>query len=150
MTTINNHTLQPASPDDFPAVTALLQSAGLPAEDLSPALPHFFVTKLDGRITGSTGLELYGSSALLRSMAVAPEHRNLGLASAVVNHVLAYARSLQVQRVFIITTTAADYFARKGFTVIDRSAVPEAVLHSPEFSYLCPASAVVMELQIDN
>jgi N-acetylglutamate synthase-like GNAT family acetyltransferase len=46
--------------------------------------------------------------------------------------------------VYLLTTTAEQYFPPVGFACIVRDAVPDAVTASVEFRSACPASAVVM------
>ena len=45
---------------------------------------------------------------------------------------------------YLLTTTAEDFFPRFGFSRITRQEVPESVRASVEFRSACPASAVVM------
>ncbi len=46
--------------------------------------------------------------------------------------------------VVLLTTTAAAFFTRFGFTVVTRDDVPAAVQTSAEFQGACPAGATVM------
>jgi amino-acid N-acetyltransferase len=46
--------------------------------------------------------------------------------------------------VFLLTTTAENYFPRFGFACVGRDEVSESVKCSMEFQVACPASAVVM------
>jgi len=47
---------------------------------------------------------------------------------------------------YALTTTAPGFFVGLGFSVADRSDVPPAVRASPEFSSICPDTAVVLRL----
>lgn len=70
-----------ATPNDFNAIVALLQAAGLPHGDLSPAaMSHFLVCREHDTDTvqGCIGFERYGQAALLRSLAVADAYRGRG------------------------------------------------------------------------
>jgi hypothetical protein len=61
---------------------ALLQDAGLPTSDLTPAhMEHFFILGFDGAAIGLVELELYGRDALLRSLVVASQRRKCALGS---------------------------------------------------------------------
>ena len=42
------------------------------------------------------------------------------------------------------TKTAAEFFARQGYQVIERSAAPQDMQGSEEFRSLCPSSATCM------
>ena len=90
------------------------------------------------------GLERYGRHGLLRSVAVSPAWRGRGIAGALTEEILATAEREGLEAVYLLTETAADFFARHGFRRIERSAVAESVRASAEFTALCPASAVVM------
>jgi amino-acid N-acetyltransferase len=50
------------------------------------------------------------------------------------------------ERLFLLTTTAAPFFARRGFAPVKRSTAPEAMTKSPQFASLCPSTAACMAL----
>jgi len=50
----------------------------------------------------------------------------------------------------LLTTTAEKFFGTLGFTVVDRSKLPETIRKTNEFLNLCPTSAVCMTRRIDN
>ena len=129
---------------DHADVEALLQAAALPVAGLTPALADFFVAEDRGRVVGAIGLERYGPDALLRSAVVDPAARGTGIGVALVERLLAHAGEHGVRAVYLLTTTAEQYFPRFGFDRITREDVPETVKASVEFREACPASAVVM------
>jgi amino-acid N-acetyltransferase len=137
-----------AHSDELSAVLELLAEASLPAEGVAEHFPDFLVARADGQVVGSVGIERYGPSALLRSLAVAPAHRGRGLGRALTERALDAARLLGVRRVFLLTTTAADFFPRFGFKRIHREEVDRAVQDSVEFRTACCASAVCMRLDL--
>lgn len=141
-------TIQPATAADFNSVITLLSAVNLPTTDVNTQLDNFFVATQHGQITGSIGLDQYGQYGLLRSMAVAKTHRNKGIASQLVSTLFDHAGKLHVTNLFLITNTAEAYFRQKGFIRISREEVPEVVLQSKEFNGLCPASSVIMSLQL--
>jgi len=49
---------------------------------------------------------------------------------------------------YLLTTTAADFFPRCGFRRIARADVAPAVQQSVEFTTACPSSALVMARQL--
>jgi N-acetylglutamate synthase-like GNAT family acetyltransferase len=61
-----------------------------------------------------------------------------------IQSVLAEAQRLGVRDVYLLTTTAEQFFVRFGFTTVDRIEVPLSVRESVEFRSACPASATVM------
>ena len=54
------------------------------------------------------------------------------------------ALSAGTEMLVLLTQAAAPFFARLGYSVVDRAYVPEEVNASAEFRSLCPASAICM------
>jgi hypothetical protein len=90
------------------------------------------------------GLEVFGSVALLRSLAVAPEARGLGHGKTLVDSIEGYARGLGVTELYLLTTTARPFFESLGYALADRSAAPESIRATREFSSICPGSAAFL------
>jgi N-acetylglutamate synthase-like GNAT family acetyltransferase len=126
-------------------MSSLLSASGLPTEDLHgiPDL-HIWLLEVEGDVIGTIALERYGSEGLLRSMAVAPEYRNRGLARLLVVRLEQDALADGVDTVVLLTQTAESFFERLGYSVADRAEVSPAVRQSAEFRTLCPASARCM------
>ena len=138
---------------DTVAVRALVSNAGLPTLDLDTAPGLRFWVAEDGRsIAGAIGLESYGPTGLLRSLAVAPAHRNRGIASALVEALEMHARADGARQLVLLTETARPFFVRLGYRVIERNDAPDGVKRSAEFASLCPGSAVCMtkSLVVEN
>jgi amino-acid N-acetyltransferase len=133
-----------AGPGDYAAVRDLLRANDLPLEGLADHLAHAFVARADGRIVGAAALEIYEGGGLLRSVVVDAAERGSGLARRLVDATLALARARQLPAVYLLTTTAADYFPKLGFVQVTREDVPASVRQSIEFTSACPASATVM------
>ncbi|MBB1284705.1 GNAT family N-acetyltransferase [Flavisolibacter sp. BT320] len=131
-------------PEDGKQVVSLLANEGLPTADLPEGLPHFLVATDGPAVIGAVGLEVYGNDGLLRSMAVSPAYRSLGIAARLLEALEAEARQNGVTSLYLLTETAADYFQRKGFVVISRDETPDAIQSSSEFSSVCPVSATLM------
>ena len=129
---------------DLPEVLALLREAELPSAGVAEAFSNFFVAEQMGRLVGAAGLEIYGASALLRSVVVEHEWRGSGVGRQLIDLALGKAKTRGIQDVFLLTTTAEHYFPRFGFACVDREAVSDGVEASMEFRGACPASAVVM------
>ena len=134
--------LRAARAADLTVVLELLDACGLPTSDLTEALlASFCVADEAGRVVGVTGLEVFDKCALLRSLAVATEHRGNGLAARLVDWCEAEARRQGAETAYLLTTTAADYFRARGYTDVPRDAVPRAIAGHAQFRSLCPASA---------
>jgi amino-acid N-acetyltransferase len=127
------------------SVVALLEAEGLPASDLTEThLEHFFFTGSDGAPSALVGLEIYGESALLRSLVVRAAARTQGLGSALVLHAEEYAAAHHVRALYLLTTTAEPYFERRGYRRIDRFQAPPSIQSTREFASLCPSSSAFM------
>jgi amino-acid N-acetyltransferase len=135
-----------ADATDRDAITALLDAVGLPHDDLTEsALQHFRVLRTGGGLGGVVGIEPYGAAALLRSLAVQPARRGEGHGRALVRDVEAYARRQDVRTLYLLTTTAAGFFADLGYAPTDRDDVPAAIAQTAEFDRLCPDTAPCMQ-----
>jgi len=137
-------TLRRATSADTDPVARLLTEQALTRAGLPEWIHRYWVAEARGVIVGVAGLELYGSAALLRSVAVDPAWRGTGLGRLVTEHALDDAKSAGAGDVYLLTTTAEHYFPRMGFACVARESVPDALMASEEFRGACPASAVVM------
>ena len=135
----------PASAQDLIAIRVLLEHSGLPTSDLESARPEFALIRESGRVVAAGALQRFGSSALLRSVIVAPDRRGSGLGRAIVSELERAARAAHINRLVLLTQTAVEFFAREGYRVVERSSAPEDVQGSEEFRSLCPGSATCME-----
>ena|SRR5687768_7421318 len=137
--------LRAATHDDLAAVRQLLSSAGLPLDGVEDNFDDFIVAEEEERgIAGVIGVEKYGSAALLRSAAVFPDLRGSGIGGRLVRELLDRVSAQGVREIYLLTTTAEEYFPRFGFTRSSRDQVPEPVRASREFQGACPDTAVVL------
>lgn len=138
-------TPQPARPDDYSAIVRLLADAALPSADLTPEhLEHFLVLRDGDALAGVVGMEVAEDAGLLRSLAVPEARRGGGLAMRLVDALEERARASGIHTLYLLTTTAEGFFARRGYARTDRAAVPGAIAATPEFRGICPASAACM------
>lgn len=140
--------IRPATVGDLPAVLMLLESLGLPTAGVAESLGGFVVAAGAGALLGVAGLERHGRDGVLRSVAVDPLARGGGLGARLTERVIDGAREAGVRRLYLLTTTAADYFPRHGFRRIRREEASPEVRRSVEFREACPASAVAMVLDL--
>lgn len=139
-----NISFKKAAPENRPALESLLLGLSLPTEDL-PADLSGFTLAFDGAVlVGSAGLEPVGRVGLLRSVGVAPSHRNAGLAASLFQSSVDTAREKGILEIWLITNTADHYFERHGFERIDREQAPTEIAGTAQFKGLCPSSAVIM------
>lgn len=127
-------------PDGLAELACLLDAASLPSVDLAEPERLFFRFGFE-HVVGYGGLEGKGADRLLRSVVVHPDRRSAGVGRAIVAALEQEARELGVQRLHLLTTTAAPFFRAMGYTAANRQAAPSAIAASREFTSLCPASA---------
>jgi arsenate reductase (thioredoxin) len=125
-------------------VRSLLEGCGLPTDDLNPKRVEFLAVRRSGAIAGCVGIELYGSQALIRSLAVGGVHRGRGIGGALLQAALARAIAAGATEVFGVTIGAADYLVRFGFEPIDRAGLVSGVAQSSQLQGACPTDAVVL------
>ena len=131
------------------AAIMLLEAAGLPTQDLTERhCENFFFAGPASAPEGLVGLELFGEVALLRSLVVAGSRRNAGAGSHLLAHAEAWARACGVRQIYLLTTTAEDFFAKRGYERASRDAAPSAIRATREFQGLCPASSAFMVKQL--
>ncbi|HRW45973.1 MAG TPA: arsenic resistance N-acetyltransferase ArsN2 [Caldilinea sp.] len=141
--------IRTARPDDWPAIAGLLRRYDLPLDGALHHLDSFCVAEdANGEVVGAAAVERYGAAGLLRSIVVA--ERMHGLGSDLVRWCIDQARAAGITTLVLLTTTAPDFFPRFGFWRTDRASVPAAVHASAEFQGACPASAIVMQLDLGD
>ncbi|WP_420456922.1 arsenic resistance N-acetyltransferase ArsN2 [Rubrivirga sp.] len=136
---------EPATSADWPALRDLLSASDLPTRDLSASdAGRFLVLRAGNAVVGCVAVEPYGDAGLLRSLAVAPELRGLGLGDRLVDAAEATARTGGLGSLVLLTTTAAGFFQARGYAPLDRADAPPAIRQSSEFTATCPASAACL------
>ena len=61
----------------------------------------------------------------------------------------ALARQRGVRALYLLTTAAADFFARHGYVRIPRDTAPPVLQRTAEFAALCPTRAVCLTKALD-
>jgi amino-acid N-acetyltransferase len=145
MNTVFQTSIVKATSSQRQVIINLLQTEKLPVEDLPRSVDNFFVAMDGNKVIGAIGLEIYGDSALLRSMVVDKEYRNKNIASQLVDQLEKYAVTKSIHCLYLLTETAPQYFEKKNYQRIARSEVPKEVQTSSEFRYVCDVTAIVMK-----
>lgn len=139
-----------AKKSDFAGIVSLLQETNLPPDGIESHLENFLVVRDPEAVAepeflvGSVGLEIYGESALLRSLAVHPDFQGKGIGTRLVNRIIDTVKKKGITRLYLLTDTAEDYFKKKGFVNVTRDQVPEDMKQSVEFATLCTSSPSLM------
>src|SRR3989442_58751 len=139
-------TIAAATSADLPALLELLGQSALPTAGLADHLDTTLVAREAGHVVGSAALELYGTTALLRSVAVPPRLPGPGVGP----ELNPYGPRRKLRTVYLPTETAGGFFPRFGFRAISRDAVDPAVQGSVEFTSACPTSALAMAAELER
>jgi amino-acid N-acetyltransferase len=144
-----NYTLIPAdSPALRQQVIDLLTQNNLPTSDLDADKKLYALLDEQQQLAGTGGLEFIGNTALLRSVSVKKELQGKGLGKKISNQLEKIVSSKGVNSIYLLTTTAKNFFERESYNIIDRDLVPQEIKNTSEFSSVCPSSAVVMKKTI--
>jgi amino-acid N-acetyltransferase len=133
----------PASENSFSAAIELLKKNNLPTEDINPGTQLFVVEDGD-EVIATVAVEYDYNDALLRSLSVSEDKRSSGIGAELVDFIEDYVSKQGVRTIYILTTTAANFFSRRGYTLIDRSNVPQFIKDTKEYSVICASSSTLM------
>lgn len=126
-------------------ILALLSESDLPVSDISAAKqPQFFGVRSEGKLVGVVGLEPMAPFALLRSLAVSHAFRSAGLGRQLVAFAESMAPTLGIKQIFLLTTTAEEFFLSLGYLPASRVSAPAEIQATAQFSSLCPSSSVFL------
>jgi GNAT superfamily N-acetyltransferase len=90
------------------------------------AIPTTRLALVDGELAGSVSLlandheRIRAYSPWLASLLVLPAHRGRGIGAALVREAVALAAQLGVARLYLYTDDAAPFYARLGWTPVER------------------------------
>ena len=141
-----DYIVRQAADTDLDAVEALLLKCELPVVRIASHIKMFWVAeKEDKELIGVLGVLTEGNKALLRSFAVRPSQRKHGIGIALVRQLLAQLRKHSCTEVYLLTQTAETYFTRLGFVVIERTAMPQALMKESGLDQACPCSSICMK-----
>lgn len=139
-------TIAAARAEDLEPIRSLLIANGLPTAGVDDHWKTFLIAREGETVVACGGAEAYQFAALIRSVAVSPEYRSQGLGRRIVRQLLDRLASRGLREFYLLTTTAEEYFRRRGFKTIDRDEVHPQLLSSREFQDACPSTAVCMRL----
>jgi amino-acid N-acetyltransferase len=136
--------IYPVTQNDFSSVITLLKQNDLPTEDLTDTT-HLFALYEEDALIGTVGLEYNSQNGLLRSLSTSPAIRGTGGGKLLVQFIENFAKEKGVHTLYLLTTTAAEFFDKRNYQRINREEVPEFIKQTSEFSSICPSSATVMK-----
>lgn len=129
-------TFRSARTDDINGILALLnplEEKGIlvrrDREKLENEISHFYVNERDGMIVGCAALypitDTQPRVAELACVAVHPDYRQSGRGDALLQALEKRAREQEVERLFVLTTQTAHWFAERGFEPASVSELPQ-------------------------
>ncbi|EOG3619028.1 GNAT family N-acetyltransferase [Pseudomonas fulva] len=136
--------------DQILGLAAHLTAAGLPIQDLLQPGRMFYSFHRGETELGYGGIEGSGRTRLIRSLVVVPAQRKSGIGNLLLRALERIAEADGAQSLHLLTTTAPDFFAARGYEQRDRSQAPKAISSSEEFNSLCPTSAVYMVKELGD
>ncbi len=126
---------------------AILQQQKLPTSDIDEDKLLYLL--MNGEtVIGTAGLEIFDDCALLRSVSVIKEEQGKGYGKIINEGMESFAKKSGINCLYLLTTTAKDFFDKQGYCVISRDEAPVALQQTAEFASLCPSSAIVMKKRI--
>ncbi|EMA52660.1 MULTISPECIES: arsenic resistance N-acetyltransferase ArsN2 [Halococcus] len=137
-------TIQQADDSHCSYIEALLERNDLPSRNIRSKPDCFYLGYEGGDPVGIAGIEGDEAEQLLRSVVVERSARGNGFGTALCDALEERASADGVEALFLLTTTAADFFADRGYAEIERSAAPPTIQATTEFGELCPATATCM------
>ena len=141
--------IRPARADDIGRVESELRDSDLPLDGLRDQFGDgYAIAEADGEFIGVEGIEVHGNDGLLRSAAVVATWRGKGVGDALTRDRIDWAKRRGLDALYLLTTTAGDYFPRFGFKRVGRDTAPDAVRRSREFAEACPDTALFMALPL--
>ena len=114
--------IRPATQADQPAITAMVQAAGI--NPLSLHWPRFRVADDAGRVVGVVQIKIHGdASRELASLAVVPDRQDEGIGGALILHLLAQPEG-QPPLFLMCRNELEGYYSRFGFRRVERTEMP--------------------------
>ncbi len=116
-----------ATEEDWPEVEALLSASSISVEGIHEHITQYIVSRDKAGVLGCIGVDRYGTTGVLRVLAVAQRARSAGLGELLISAIVADVRLRGVESIVLQTTSAAGYFARLGFTPMNPADLPQSV-----------------------
>lgn len=105
--------------------------------ELHESIRNFHVYEKNGEVLGCCALQvIWEDLAEILSFAVAPDHREEGIGSLLLQVTIEDGKKLGIQKVFTLTYVP-EFFEKKGFKRIEKSTLPHKVwlgcINCPKF-----------------
>lgn len=144
-----NISYREAHDSDLTTIHSILKSQNLSTESLGTGKTEFFLALQDNTTVGVAGFEYYREDVLLRSVAVPSDLQKKGIGSQLVDWMITLAKQKEKNRIVLLTESAENFFARKGFVTIARSSINnDSMNQSSQFAGGCCSKAACMMLEL--
>jgi amino-acid N-acetyltransferase len=144
---LDDITIRAAAESDLDDVLSLLIDLDLNVDGVHENIGNFVVALKGSEIAGCGGAEAFQFVALIRSVAVHPDHRGKGLGRRIVREMLDRLSSRGLREFYVVAPGAEAWFRKRGFKPCDRDEVHPQILESSELAQ-APENASVMRLQM--
>lgn len=125
-------TLRRAGSEDFAAVLAVLTRCGMYTSSVTPEGSTYWLAEAGGGAVGCVGLEHGQGASLLRSAAVLPEARSLGVGRRLAETALEAAARRGDRSLFLFSSDAGEFWQRFGFVPSTAAEVEAALPDVPQ------------------
>lgn len=142
---MNNVRIEKTS--DLNETKEILSINNLPSQDIESSNVQMFSALLDSKLIGIIGFENNNNIALLRSFVVLEQYRNKKYGQVICKKFIEMLQEKGFKEIYLLTTTAKEFFEKLGFLSIDRNDAPIEIQNSSEFSSLCPATAQCLKIK---
>ena len=120
--------LSPATPDDLDDLAAFLRTADLTVAALAEPAVHLWLERDDaGAVGATTGFELGGEHALVRSVAVRPDRRGAGDGLRLARFALDRAADAGAHHAWLFSRRSGGFWQKLGFAATTTDALATAL-----------------------
>lgn len=130
---------------DIPGIRWLLEFERLSVDFLAEAtIGTFLVCRDKSGVAGTISLQIFQGAGLLRSLVVDHYMRGRGMGGHLARAAERRARRAGVDRMYLLTTTAEEFFAARGYRIIAPSEAPVWIQNALRSTEADVAAAVWM------
>ena len=122
--------------EDVSRLEELLRAAHLPANRILEIIDDFVVAESEGVVAGGGAIEVYGDTALLRSVVIDEGLRGRGIGLEVATRLVANAIEAGATDLYLYTYTSGPFWEKLGFAVLADSEWREPVRASWQWQYV--------------
>jgi N-acetylglutamate synthase-like GNAT family acetyltransferase len=122
--------------EDVARLEELLRAAHLPANRIVEYIEAFVIAEQDGTVVGGGGVEVYGDTALLRSVVIDETLRGQGVGRGIAQRLMANAAEADAVDLYLYTYDSRPFWLRLGFADLVDAEWREPVRESWQWQYV--------------